>query len=210
MRDNYIYTMFAKSKLTTSPSSKAATTHKTSPQHNYLNARDPTAHAHKYFSRERSHDSPDYGLTRDRMDYRHRNHTENKYNRHSAVTINPRSKSGTSYLKTHSQSIDYSLHKKHSLKAPEEQRQEKLLMMREERIGKIREGFAMKNRMGGQKKVHSSVTGNAKLNSFTQLARKQPPKEANALDAESAPSRNAPKFFDFCESNRYRETRAAT
>lgn len=48
-------------------------------------------------------------------------------------------------------------------------------MMREERLGKIREGFALKNRMGGEKKVYSSVTGNARFNSFTQLTRKHPP-----------------------------------
>jgi hypothetical protein len=45
-------------------------------------------------------------------------------------------------------------------------------MVREERLGKIREGFTMKNRMGAEKKVHKSITGNARFNSFTQLVNK--------------------------------------
>lgn len=66
--------------------------------------------------------------------------------------------------------------------------------------------------MGGEKKVYSSVTGNARLNSFTELARKRPPlKQGTTSQAQSVPEGNsAPKFFDFCESNRYREVRAVT
>lgn len=104
----------------------------------------------------------------------------------------------------HANSIDHSLQKKYSLKPPEDNRQEKLLMIREERLGKIRQGFALKNRMNG-KKVPSTVTANAKFNSFAQLGKKQSPnKEAVILDTDSAPLHHAPKFFDFCESNRQR------
>jgi hypothetical protein len=45
-------------------------------------------------------------------------------------------------------------------------------MVREERLGKIREGFTMKNRMGAEKKVHKTITANARFNSFTQLVKK--------------------------------------
>jgi hypothetical protein len=146
--DNNSYTMFAKSKLTTSPSSKAATTHKPAARSHYPHAGDRPVDDRRFFPRERLNDSPDYALTRERLDYRQRNHTENKHNRHSAVTINPRSKSGASHLNTHYHSITSSLQKKYSLR-PQEDRQEKLLMIREERLGKIRQSFALKNRMNG-------------------------------------------------------------
>jgi hypothetical protein len=53
-------------------------------------------------------------------------------------------------------------------------KEEKLLMIREERINKLKGGLNMKNRMNGDRKV-TAVVGNykARFNSFTDLKKKK-------------------------------------
>lgn len=117
----------------------------------------------------------EYRETKDKINYRQRNHTQNKYNRHSAVTINiknrpiPRERIPYSSI---SKSDNLEKHK-YMFRPTENLKEEKLLMIREERINKLKGGLNMKNRMNGDRKV-TAVVGNykARFNSFTDLKKK--------------------------------------
>jgi phage protein D len=169
--------MFAKSRLPNRLSPKRTIAQKYPLRPKYHGQMHHTIDANRYYTRPSEDYNEDYAATRERVDYRQRNHTENKHNRHSAVTINLRSKTGHSYLKSQSYSNSKSenLSKgKYIFKPTEDLKEEKLLMVREERLSKLKEGYNLKNRMNAEKKVHSSVyNSNDRLNSLGDLRNKK-------------------------------------